>query len=156
MKLELIKAEDIIKSKDIHPETVKEFAEKLKRKYYKVAITNNSLPIINGIRPTRDTSIYRPDIIASDKSGNIEQIWEIESHDGGKSMVGAIFLADACISKHIEDGIQDSNIKPDLIFVILGAKYNAMKRIEAIQPYLKTITHINCKIYTKNEAYKGI
>lgn len=141
------------------PDVIK-IARILKRKFPKVTTegegqgNSNNLPIINGMRPTRPTSLYRPEIIAYDKDNNITHIWEIESGDGGKSMIGAIFLADACISMHIKDGIQNSNIKPELIFMILGNKDNAMKRINAIQPYLKTVKHI--KIYTQTEAYDSL
>lgn len=136
-------------------------AKLLKTKFPKVTMkkqgngNSNNLPIINGIRPTREASIYRPDIIVYDKDENITHIWEIESSDGGKSMIGAIFLADACICRHINDGIQHSNIKPELIFMILGNKNNAMKRINAIQPYLKTAV-MNIKIYTEKEAYDSL
>lgn len=137
-------------------------AKILQRKFCKVTMegdgngNSNNLPIINGIRPTRSTSLYRPEIIVYDKDNNITHIWEIESGDGGKSMLGAIFLADACISMHLKDGIQSSQIKPELIFVILGNRDNAMKRIDAIQPYLKTVKHIKIKIYTQKEAYDSL
>lgn len=140
-----------------HKENVIEFVGKLKTKFQKVTANKNNLPIVKDVnKPTQKESIYRPDILVKDINGNITHILEIETGDGGKSMVGAIFLADACISKHIEAGIQNSRIKSDLIFVILGKKYNAIKRIEAIKPHLKKITHINYHIYTKREAYETL
>lgn len=139
-----------------HSESIRDFASKLKNISNNVTTNNNNLPLTDGLKATQKTSIYRPDIIVSDNNKNITHIIEIETGDGGKSMVGAIFLADTCISTHIKQKIQGSNIKPNLIFIILGSKYNAIKRINAIEPYLKSATHINLHIYTKKEAYKEL
>ncbi|MBU4038081.1 MAG: hypothetical protein KKA35_16795 [Proteobacteria bacterium] len=146
--------EEVLKD-NTHPETIRDFVDKLEKKYHKVTSAKNNLPIMENGRPTQKGSIYRPDILVFDKNENITHILEIETGDGGKSMVGAIFLADASINKHIEQKIQDSKIKPDLIFIILGNKYNAIKRIEAVKPYLN-LKHITTHIYTKNEAYKEL
>ncbi len=135
----------------VHADTINYFVAELGKKFFKVKMNENNLPLMKNYEPTQADSIYRPDIVVYDKDRNITHILEIES-DGGKAMVGAIFLAEACISKHIEEGIHNSNIKPDLIFVILGRKYNAMKRIDAVQHHLKTITNINYSICTKDEA----
>ncbi len=134
----------------VHNATIDNFVTELEKKFYKVK-TEQNLPLMKNYGPTQADSIYRPDIVVYDKDRNITHILEIES-DGGKAMVGAIFLAEACISKHIEEGIHDSKIKPDLIFVILRRKYNAIKRIDAVQHHLKTITNINYSICTKDEA----
>lgn len=138
-----------------HPKIVRDFVDKFEKKFYKVTSAKNNLPIMENGRPTQKDSIYRPDILVYDKNLNITHILEIETKDGGKSMIGAIFLADACMTKHIEQKIQDSKIKPDLIFIILGNKYNAIKRIEAAKPYLN-LKHITTHIYTRTEAYKEL
>jgi hypothetical protein len=152
MELELVKAEDVIKKNKIHNETVKEFVEKLKHKYHNVSDDKNNLPLTEGYKSTRKGSIYRPDILVKDINNNITHIIEIESGDGGKSMIGALFLADACISLNIKTKCQDSNVMPELIFVILGTKYNAIKRENALEPYLKSISHLKYHFCTKKEA----
>ncbi len=111
-----------------HQENIMDFASKLKNKSNNVTTNKNNLPLTDDLKATQKTSIYRPDIIVYDNNKNITHIIEIETRDGGKSMVGAIFLADSCISTHVEKGFQDSTVKPNLIFVILGSKYNAIKR----------------------------
>lgn len=142
--------------KNIHEENVIEFVTKLKQKYheeYYISDKKNNLPLTQDSKTTREDSIYRPDILVKDKKGNIIYIIEIETQDGGKSLIGALFLANACISKHIELKLQDSNIEtPKLVFVILGNKNNATKRIDAIKPQLDNITHLDYYFCTKEEA----
>ncbi|MCZ7402001.1 MAG: hypothetical protein O8C61_07245 [Candidatus Methanoperedens sp.] len=146
---------ETVETKEHHGNLL-DFASKLEQKSHKVSKNNNNLPLNNNRIATQKTSIYRPDIIVYDENDDITHILEIETGDGGKSMVGAIFLADSCISSHIRNEIQDSTIKPHLIFLILGSKDTAIKRINAIESYLKSVMYINLHIYTKIEAYKEL
>ncbi len=138
--------------KNIHKENVIEFVNKLQQKYPNVSDNKNTLPLTEGGTTLREYSIYRPDILVKDINNNITHIIEIETQDGGKSMIGALFLADACISQNIKAKLQDSSIMPELIFVILGNILNAHKRIKAVEFHLKRISHIKYRLCTKKEV----
>lgn len=141
-----------------------ELAQKLKKRFGERHISvegegrGNNLPISQKGEPTRKESLYRPDIMICEDRGSKRNIWcivEIET-GAGKSIPGAMVLADHCIGEHRKIGLQDEGIRPRLFFVTLKDTELARKRISAVKKYCTNVLIDENDACPKQEAVEKI
>jgi len=114
-----------------HEVVVQRISDALSGRGFYVQIRGNNLP--KGSRRTE--AIYRPDLIVRSKQDQ-DIIWlvEVETSQAGKSVVGAMMLADICMEEEIKRGRQRE--KPGIMFIFYRESANlqlAEKRLEALR-----------------------
>jgi hypothetical protein len=114
-----------------HEDVVQKIFNAFSRQGFTVQRRGNNLPKGSG----RLNAIYRPDMmIRGGEDQDIIWLVEVETSQAGKSVVGAMVLADACMEKEIESGQQKE--KPSMMFIFYRASANlqlAEKRSEALK-----------------------
>lgn len=142
----------------------KELAHELKKRFGEHHISvegegrGNNLPISQKGEPTRKESLYRPDIMICEDKGSKRNIWcivEIET-GAGKSIPGAMVLADYCIKQHRKIGLQDEGIRPRIFFVTLKDTELVRKRISAVKKYCSNVLIDENDAFSKQEAVEKV
>jgi len=134
---------------DFHRRELEWLAKRLREtlEHVYVSTTENKLPRSPKGKVTHTGSVYQPDIIiCGDKETkmNIERIVEIETTP---DIAGKMILANYCIRKHIENGIQNEKPKPRLLFVAIASCPDLFqKRISAVKSDCECIEVDVCRM----------
>ena len=114
-----------------HEDVLQRISDVFSDRGFDVQIRGNNLP--KGSR--RYEAIYRPDLIArSRKSEDIIWLVEVETSHAGKSVVGAVILADICIEEEMRKRRQRE--KAGIMFIFYRASANlqlAHKKLDALK-----------------------
>ena len=114
-----------------HEDVIQRISAALSDRGYDVQTSGTNLPKGSGLAE----AIYRPDLIVrSRKSEDIIWLVEVETSHAGKSVVGAVILADICIEEEMRK--RRPREKAGIIFIFYRASANlqlAHKKLDALK-----------------------